>query len=67
VSVPDEIREVLVREAGTEQGVPPLKRLLRDKILNRVVELMVSTPAASTLRVTAAKGPKGIEIRLAED
>jgi ATP-dependent Clp protease ATP-binding subunit ClpA len=63
LEVPDEVCTALVREAGTEQGVPPLKRLLRDKLLNRVVELMVSTPAAEPLFVTAAIGCKGIEIR----
>lgn len=53
LKITDAVRDVLVREAGTDQGVPPMKRLLRDRILNRVVELMVHGPSDQSWRVTA--------------
>jgi ATP-dependent Clp protease ATP-binding subunit ClpC len=62
LEVTDEVRAELVLQAGTEQGVPPLKRLLREQVLNRVVEIMVSAPAGETLHAIAAMGERGIEI-----
>jgi ATP-dependent Clp protease ATP-binding subunit ClpC len=53
LEVPDEARDEFVRLAGTEQGVPPLKRLLRERILNRVAELMVRESMPDVLHVRA--------------
>jgi ATP-dependent Clp protease ATP-binding subunit ClpA len=64
LEVPDEVRDVLVRRAGTTQGVPPLKRLLHDQILKRVGELMLSGPANETLQVAAMVEDGEIELRV---
>ena len=56
LEVPDEVRDEFVRLAGVEQGVPPLKRLLRERILNRVAELMVGESNQGLLRVRATPG-----------
>ncbi len=63
LDVPDDVRDALVKKAGTKQGVPPLKRLLRERITNRVVELMVNAPSGSTLQAIAIVGDGGIDVK----
>ncbi|MFO7905454.1 MAG: AAA family ATPase [Planctomycetota bacterium] len=62
LTVRDAVREALVREAGTDQGVPPMKRLLRDRILNRVVELMVHEAPGASFQVVAELRDERIEV-----
>ncbi len=62
LDVSDKAREALTRKAGTDFGVPPLQRLLREQVLNRVTQLMVSHPSRP-LVLKAVVGQAGIEVQ----
>ena len=62
LDVSDKAREALTRKAGTDFGVPPLQRLLREQVLNRVTQLMVSQPSRP-LVLKAVVGQAGIEVQ----
>ena len=53
LEVSKDVIDAIVHEAGTKQGVPPLKRFLRERILNRIAELMVVKPLGGILEVKA--------------
>lgn len=51
LKVSEEVREWLIKKSGSNGGVPALKRLVREQILNKVTECMVSHPAANELAI----------------
>jgi ATP-dependent Clp protease ATP-binding subunit ClpC len=55
-------KDWLAKKAGVERGVPPLQRLLRDRVLNRVTQQMVENPARP-LRYVADADADGITIQ----
>jgi ATP-dependent Clp protease ATP-binding subunit ClpC len=63
LDVSDEAREALVKKAGTDFGVPPLQRLLRERVLNRVTQLMVSQ-SSRPLTLKVVVGQAGIEVQI---
>jgi ATP-dependent Clp protease ATP-binding subunit ClpB len=62
LDVDTETREALIKKAGTEYGVPPLQRLLRERVLNRVTQFMVRQPTRP-LALRAVVGQAGIEVQ----
>lgn len=58
-----EVRNALVRKAGRNLGVPPLQRLLRDEVMNRVTQWMVRD-SARPLKLEVVARDRGFDVEI---
>jgi ATP-dependent Clp protease ATP-binding subunit ClpA len=67
LEVSADVRASIVAAANLDQGVPPLKRLLRERILSRVAAMLVEHDAADSLHVQASLRDGNIHLEVAHE